>query len=60
MKTQIKVFYQNEFRDWAFEHLPNIDTLLMLSPINGISLFRVESITFTELVHTIIINLKAA
>ena len=60
MNQNIKVFYQNEFRDWGFTHLPNVDTLLSLKPINGVNLFRVESISFTELVHTIIINLKAA
>ena len=60
MKTQIKVYYQNEFRDWAFDHLPYVDSLLMLNQINGVCLFRVESISFTEMVHTIIINLKAA
>ena len=60
MNQSIKVFYDNEFRDWGFTHLPNVGTLLMLKPINGIHLFRVESITFTEVVHTIVINLKAA
>ena len=60
MNQSIKVFYDNEFRNWEFTHLPNVGTLLMLKPINGIHLFRVESITFTEVVHTIVINLKAA
>lgn len=58
METKIKVFYDNEFRDWTFKHLPNVGTLLCLKPINGVSFFRVESITFTESIHTIIINLK--
>ena len=58
MKTKIKVFYENEFRDWAFDHLPNVGTLLLLKPINGVSFFRVDSISFTEAVNTIIINLK--
>lgn len=58
MNHKIKVFYENEFRDWEFTHLPNVGTLLALKPINGVTFFRVESITFTEAVHTIIINLK--
>lgn len=57
MNQKIKVFYENEFRDWEFTHLPNVGTLLALKPINGVTFFRVESITFTEAVHTIIINL---
>lgn len=57
MNQKIKVFYENEFRDWEFTHLPNEGTLLCLKPINGVSFFRVQSITFTESIHTIIINL---
>ena len=58
MKTKIKVFYGNEFRDWGFDHLPSVGTLLCLKPINGVQFFRVESVSFTESIHTIIINLK--
>ena len=58
MNQIIKVFYENEFRDWGFTHLPNVGTLLCLKPINGVSFFRVESLTFTDSIHTIIINLK--
>jgi hypothetical protein len=58
MNQQIKVCFENEFRDWEFTHLPNVGTLLFLKPINEVHFFRVESVTFTECIHTIIINLK--